>query len=118
VKVTYPWKLTIGDDCWIGDDVRLYSLDRITLGSNCVVSQSSYLCTGSHDHTTPSFDLVTAPITLEDQCWIAADCFVMPGVTVGRGAVVSARALVTRSVASADIVAGAPARPVGKRRPA
>ncbi|MEO1765150.1 MAG: colanic acid biosynthesis acetyltransferase WcaF, partial [Cyanobacteria bacterium J06629_18] len=48
-RFTYPWKVSIGDYSWIGDDVVLYSLDEINIGSHCVISQKSYICTGSHD---------------------------------------------------------------------
>lgn len=117
VRVTYPWKVTIGDNVWIGDNAELYTLDEIRIGNDCVVSQRSYLCTGSHNARTPSFDLITKPIVLEDQSWIASDCFVMPGVTIGRGAVVAARSLVTRSVPAGTIVAGSPATFASKRDP-
>src|SRR4051794_10127076 len=55
VKIKYPWKLKIGDHSWVGDNASLYSLGPISIGSNAVVSQQSYLCTGTHDHTDPSF---------------------------------------------------------------
>ena len=90
-RVTYPWKLSIDDDAWLGDFVELYTLADIHIGSDAVVSQNSYLCTGGHDHRVPSFDIFARPITVESQAWIAADVFVGPGVTVGYGAVVAAR---------------------------
>ena len=93
-RFTYPWKVSIGDYCWIGDDVEFYSLDRIELGSHCVVSQRSYLCTGSHDIEDPAFGLVTKPIVIRDGAWIASDAFVYPGVTVGTMSVVAARSTV------------------------
>lgn len=117
VRVTYPWKVTIGDNVWIGDNAELYTLDEIRIGNDCVVSQRSYLCTGSHDARATSFDLITKPIILEDQSWVASECFVMPGVTIGRGAVVAARSLVTRSVNPGTVVAGSPAKFVGRRVP-
>ena len=57
MEITYPWKLSIGDYSWIGDNVVLYSLGEIEIGSNSVISQNSYLCTGSHDYTKESFDI-------------------------------------------------------------
>lgn len=115
VRVTYPWKLTIGDHAWIGDGVELYTLDFINIGANAVVSQGSYLCTGSHDYTVPSFDMVTGPIVVEAEAWVASQVFVMPGLTIGRGAVVAVRSLVVRDVPPMSIVMGQPGRVVGKR---
>jgi putative colanic acid biosynthesis acetyltransferase WcaF len=109
VRVTYPWKLEIGDRAWVGDQVELYTLDRIRIGEDAVVSQFSKLITGSHDFEKPTFDMVTKPITIESQAWVAADCFIAPGVTVGRGAVVLARSLVTKDVPGMAVVAGQPA---------
>src|SRR5690606_10593464 len=61
-KFTYPWKVKIGDYSWIGDNVELYSLDKIDIGSNCVISQKSYLCAGTHNVQDPHFGLITRPI--------------------------------------------------------
>ncbi len=110
VSVTYPWNVTIGENAWIGDDVTLYSLAPITIGRCAVVSQKSYLCTGSHDPERMAFDILGEPITIGDEAWVAADCFVMPGVSIGRAAVVSARSLVRSDVEAGAIVAGSPAR--------
>ncbi len=107
-RFTYPWKIRIGDWSWIGDDVVLYSLDRITIGEHCVISQTSYLCTGSHDRQSPSFDLTTAPIVIGNGAWVAADCFVAPGVTIGANSVVGARSTVLRSLPAAQVCWGSP----------
>lgn len=115
-RVTYPWKVKLGDFCWIGDHAALYSLDAITIGKHAVVSQKSYLCTGAHDASKVTFPLTTAPIVIDDQAWVATDCFVAPGVTVGRGAVVAARSTVLEDVPVGMIVAGTPSS-VRKVRP-
>src|SRR6202035_3538517 len=91
VEITYPWKVSIGDFSWIGHDVTLYSLGTIRIGDNAVISQNSYICTGSHDIETPAFEIYQKPVIIESEAWIATDVFVAPGVHVGRGAVVSAR---------------------------
>ena len=54
-QITYPWKVTIGDYSWIGDDVVLYSLGEIIIGKNTVISQKSYICTGTHDYSKIDF---------------------------------------------------------------
>ena len=115
-RVTYPWKLRIDDNAWVGDDVELYSLADIHIGENAVVSQRSYLCTGSHDFRSPSFDIFAKPIKIEPQAWVAADVFIGPGVTVGFGAVVAARSTLLRDAPPLMIMAGMPARVKGPRR--
>lgn len=111
----YPWKVTIGDHSWIGNNVELYSLDTIQIGNHCVISQKSYLCTGSHDPTDPAFGLMTAPITVENGAWVATDCFVGPGVTVGANAVVGARSSVFSDLPAQHICLGTPCRPCKAR---
>jgi putative colanic acid biosynthesis acetyltransferase WcaF len=90
VNVTYPWRLTVGDHCWIGEDVTILSLAQVTLGDHCCLSQRAFLCTGSHDFRKETFDLTTKPITVESHCWIAAGAFIGPGVTVEQGTMVKA----------------------------
>lgn len=111
-KFTYPWKVSIGDYSWIGDEVQFYSLDTIQIGSNVVISQKSYLCTGSHDISSTNFSLMTNPIVVEDGSWIAADCFIHPGVVVAQGSVIAARSTVLKSTEANFIYAGNPARKI------
>lgn len=110
-RITYPWKVSIGDYSWIGDDVTLYSLDRIEIGDNCVISQESYLCTGSHDINDPTFGLTTAPIKISPGVWVAADCFVGPGVEIGENSVIGARSSVFCDIPSDKVCWGTPCRP-------
>jgi putative colanic acid biosynthesis acetyltransferase WcaF len=115
VKTTYPWKLSIGDYSWIGDNVVLYSLGEINIGSNAVVSQKSYLCTGSHDFEKKEFDIFAKKINIEDEVWVASDVFIGPGVTIGRGAVVGARSSVFKVLEGGYVYAGSPVRKIKKR---
>jgi putative colanic acid biosynthesis acetyltransferase WcaF len=109
VRVTYPWKLKIGDHTWIGDHVELYTLGAIQIGSNTVVSQGSYLCTGTHDYRDLSFAIRTQRIVVEDEVWIAAHAFISPGVRIGRGAVIGACSLVLTDVPEGVVAMGHPA---------
>jgi putative colanic acid biosynthesis acetyltransferase WcaF len=115
VEITYPWKVSIGDWSWVGDNVTLYSLGEIEIGENVVISQNSYLCTGSHDFTKSSFDIYAGKVVIEPESWIAADVFVAPGVRIGRGAVVGARSTVLHDLPSMMVCHGNPARPVRSR---
>lgn len=110
-RFTYPWKVTIGDYSWIGDDVVFYSLDRIHIGQHCVISQKSYLCTGSHDIHDPGFGLKTASITIDNGVWIAADCFIGLGVKIGANAVIGARSSVFTHMPPGQVCWGSPCHP-------
>ncbi|QLE57175.1 hormogonium polysaccharide biosynthesis acetyltransferase HpsU [Nostoc sp. TCL26-01] len=110
-RFTYPWKITIGDYSWIGDDVVLYSLDEIYIGEQCVISQKSYLCTGSHDIHDPAFGLKTAGITIGNGAWVATDCFVASGVNIGANAVIGARSSVLTDMPAGQVCWGSPCRP-------
>jgi putative colanic acid biosynthesis acetyltransferase WcaF len=110
-RVHYPWKVAIGDYSWIGSDVVLYSLDTIAIGSHCVISQKSYLCTGSHDPRDPAFGLKTAPIVIKNGVWIATDCFVGPGVRIGANALIGARSNVFSDLPAQQICLGSPCKP-------
>ncbi|RNL67217.1 WcaF family extracellular polysaccharide biosynthesis acetyltransferase [Zhongshania marina] len=117
VKITYPWKVEIGEYAQIGDGVELYSLGEIYIGRHAVVSQGSYVCTGSHDHTQIDFPIFAKKIIIESEVWISAQCFISPGVTVGRGAFCLPRSLVTKDIPEGKVVAGHPARVIGDRLP-
>lgn len=116
VRIIYPWKVSVGDHSWIGDDAVLYSLGPIAIGAHTVVSQKSYLCAGSHDPQSIAFDISAAPIRVGDECWIATDVFVAPGVSIGNGAVVGARSSVFHDIPAGMICHGNPAVPVRARR--
>jgi len=109
VTITYPWKVSIGDYSWIGDNVELYSLGEIEIGSNVVISQKSYLCAASHDYDKEDFPIWAKKIAIEDECWLATDVYVAPGVTVGKGTVVGARSSVFKDLPAGKVCVGSPA---------
>lgn len=109
-RFTYPWKVEIGDYSWVGDDVVFYSLDRIRVGEHCVISQKSYLCTGSHDAQDRAFGLVVNPIAIGNGAWIAADCFIGPGVQIGANALIGARSSVFSNMPEGQVCWGTPCR--------
>ena len=116
VKVTYPWKVSIGDYSWIGDDVVLYSLGEIEIGDNAVISQKSYICTGSHDYLSVDFSIFAKKIIIKNKCWLATDVFVAPGITIGENTVVSARSSVYKNLPSNKICRGNPAKIIRERK--
>ena len=115
VTITYPWKVSIGDHSWIGDNVDLYSLGDIEIGANVVISQRSYLCAASHDYTKEDFPIWSKKIAIEDECWLATDVYVAPGITIGKGSVVGARSSVFKDLPSGMVCVGSPAKPIKKR---
>ncbi len=115
VRVEVPWNVELGDGAQIGDGVYLYSLGTISIGDHTVVSQFSHLCAGTHDYERTDFPLLRVPIRIGSHCWIAAESFVGPGVTIGDGVVVGARASVVKDLPSWKVCVGAPARPVSDR---
>lgn len=114
-RITYPWKLTVGDYSWVGDHVELYTLGEISLGKNVVISQRCYLCTGSHDFEKVDFSIYAKPIFIEDSAWLATDVFVAPGITVHANVVVGARSSVFNDLAADHVYIGNPARPIKRR---
>lgn len=115
-RIWQPWRLKIGDNSWIDGGVSLYCVDDIKIGSNAVVSEGAFVCTASHDITSEVFDLTTRPIEIGDFAWVCARALVLPGVKIGEGAVVAAGAVVTKDVPPWTVVAGNPAKEVGRRK--
>lgn len=114
-RIDYPWNFTIGDRSSIGDNTWVYCLDKINIGRNCCIGEDVKLLTGSHDVHAPTFNLVTKPITIMDNVWIATGAYVMPGVIVGEGAVIAAGAVVCKDVEPWTIVGGNPAKFIKER---
>jgi putative colanic acid biosynthesis acetyltransferase WcaF len=111
-----PWNVEIGDWAALGEDVLVYSLGKVRIGSGVTLSYRAHVCAGTHDLNDPTLPLLKPPVSIEDGVWVGTEAFIGPGVTIGRGAVVGARAVVVRNVDPLDIVAGNPARPIGRRR--
>lgn len=115
LRVKFPWRLDVGDHSWIGEDVWIDNLAPVRIGSNCCLSQAVYLCTGSHDHTKATFDLIVRPIVLRDGAWLAARSVVAPGVEVGAGAVLGLQSVATKDLRAGWVHAGVPAVPIRPR---
>lgn len=114
--IYFPWNLSVGDWSALGENTLIYNLGPVAIGRQVTVSHGAHLCAGTHDYRRVDLPLLKPPIRIEDQAWICADAFISPGVTVGQGAVVAARAVVTKNVSAWSIVAGNPARPIGTRQ--
>lgn len=106
--------LTIGEGCCLGI-TTMQTHEKVTIGKCVVINDGVRLITGSHDITSPTYEHVFAPIVVEDYAWVASDAMVLKGVTIGRGAVVAAGAVVVKDVAPFAVVGGNPAKQIGTR---
>jgi putative colanic acid biosynthesis acetyltransferase WcaF len=111
-----PWNVEIGDWTALGEDVFVYSLGKVRIGSSVTLSYRSHVCAGTHDLNALNLPLLKPPVTIEDSVWVGTEAFIGPSVTIGAGAVVGARAVVVKNVEPLNIVAGNPARVIGMRR--
>jgi putative colanic acid biosynthesis acetyltransferase WcaF len=115
IRVKYPWRLSIGDESWIGEDCWLESLGEISIGKDVCISQGAYLCTGNHDWSDVSFGLIVKGIVVRDGSWVGARCFIGPGVQICEGAIAAAGSIVTKDIPEYQIHGGNPARFVRHR---
>jgi putative colanic acid biosynthesis acetyltransferase WcaF len=116
VRVKFPWRLAVGAYSWIGEDVWIDNLGIVEIGRNCCLSQGAYLCTGSHDWSRQSFDLVVKPVALGDFAWVAAKACVAPGVRFGTGSVLGLGSVATTDLEPWTIYNGIPAVAVRERQ--
>jgi putative colanic acid biosynthesis acetyltransferase WcaF len=109
VNIKYPWKLIIGENCWIGEEVWIDNLAVVELGNNVVLSQGSMLLCGNHDYKKSEFDLIALPIKMGDGVWIGAKSIVTPGVICETHAILSVNSVATSNLQAYGIYSGNPA---------
>lgn len=115
VNIKYPWRLTIGDYTWIGENAWIDNLDDVIIGKNCCISQGAMLLCGNHNYRRSTFDLVTGKIVLEDGAWVGAKSVVCPGVTCKTHSLLAVNSVATRNLAAWTIYQGNPAVKVKTR---
>ena len=115
VNIKYPWNLEIGNYVWLGENVWIDNLDKVTILDNSCVSQGATLLCGNHNYFLESFDLIIKPITLEQGSWIGVNSTVCPGVNIGSHAVLSAGSVATKDLEPYFIYQGNPASKIRKR---
>jgi putative colanic acid biosynthesis acetyltransferase WcaF len=113
-RVRFPWKLRIGNDCWIGEGVWFHNQDHVEVGNDVVISQETFITTGSHAHRR-DMALLTRPIRIADGAWITSRCMILGGANVGRSALVRPMSLVQGDVPPGAVVSGNPAITTGTR---
>lgn len=115
VNIKYPWNLSIGDYVWVGENVWIDNLTKVTIGSNVCISQGAMLLCGNHDYKSKSFDLIVREITLEDGVWVGAKSTVCPGVTMHTHSVLSVGSIASHDLEAYAIYQGNPAKKIRDR---
>jgi len=115
-RIWAPWNLEMGDHACLSEGVDCYCVAKVSIGAHSTISQYSVLCTASHDYSKALMPLVVAPITIGERVWITTDVFIGPGVTVGEGAVVTARSSVFSDLPPWMVARGNPAMPIKPRK--
>lgn len=115
VKIWAPWNLEMAPLAALAPGVEVYNIAPVSIGEKVVISQGAYLCTGTHDHRDPAFPLYARPIAIGRRAWVCAEAFVGPGVIVGEGAVLAARAVAFKPLAAWTVYQGNPAVAVNTR---
>ena len=115
VQIRIPWHLTLQHRACLGEKVQVYSLGKIEIQQGATIAQEVYICTGTHDFNNPSFQLITKKITIGQNAFVGVRAMILPGISVDKNAVVGAQSVVTKDIAPNQIVAGNPAKKIGKR---
>lgn len=115
VNIHFPWKLVLGDQVWLGEEVLILNFEPVNIEDNVCISQRAFLCGGNHDYTSPSFSYRNGPIYIQAGSWVGAGVFVGPDVTIGYDAVITAGSVVTNSLDPSSIYQGSPAKKVRER---
>jgi putative colanic acid biosynthesis acetyltransferase WcaF len=109
VNIKYPWRLTIGNDVWIGEKVWVDNLADIIIDDNVCISQGALLLTGNHNYKKESFDLIMGSIHIQSYVWIGAKSTVCPGVICEKGSILSVGSVITERMSENYIYQGVPA---------
>lgn len=115
VNIHFPWKLELGNNVWLGEEVFILNFEQVRIGNNVCVSQRVFICGGNHDYRDYSFKYKNGPITIEDEAWVGAQSFVAPNVTIHRQCVVTAGSIVTTDLPELMVCSGNPCKPVKVR---
>ena len=110
IKISEPWHLSIGDHCWIGENVWIDNLALVEIGNRVCISQGVYLCTGNHNYKEDLFNLILEKIVIEDDCWMAAKSIIAPDLASKRGSVLYLGSVVSGILQEDGIYKGNPAK--------
>lgn len=114
-EIVDPWNLTMGELSSIDKDCCIRCRGKVIIGKRCCISRGVDILTGSHNIFSQNFEMVTAPIVIEDNCWVATKAMIGKGVTIGEGSVIAAMSNVIKNVEPWTVVGGNPAKFIKKR---
>lgn len=114
-EIRAPRKIVIGENCAINQRCYLDGRGKLIIGNNVNIGRCVSIYTASHDYNNSKFPMITKPVQIGNDVWIASHAIVLPGVGIGKGAVIAAGAVVTKDVEEFSVVAGNPAKEVRKR---
>ena len=115
VTIKYPWRLKIGNNVWIGEEVWIDNLDDVEIEDNVCISQGAMLLCGNHNYKKESFDLITGKITIKEGAWIGAKSLVGPSVVINENAILAVSSVATKNLDANSIYRGNPAIKVKER---
>lgn len=115
INIKYPWKLTIGNNVWIGEEVWIDNLGEVMIGDNACISQGAMLLCGNHHYKKIAFDLIVGDITIEEGAWIGAKSVVCPGVKCKSHSILAVNSVATHNLDAYTIYQGNPAKAIRKR---
>ena len=116
VNIKYPWLLIIDDHTWIGENVWIDNLAKVSIGKNVCISQGAMLLCGNHDYKKSSFDLIVGEINIEEGAWVGAQSVVCPGVTLKSHAILAVSSVANKDLDSYFIYQGNPAVKIRERK--
>jgi putative colanic acid biosynthesis acetyltransferase WcaF len=115
VNIKYPWKLVIGDNSWIGEDVWIDNLEQVIIGSNVCISQGALILCGNHNYKKSTFDLIVGEIQLEEGTWVGAKSIICPGVTLKSHSILAVGSVANKDLEAYSIYQGNPAIKIRER---
>lgn len=115
VDIRSPYRIKIGENTMINKNCVLDGRGELMIGNNVDIAQDTYIWTEQHDYNSSDYRALDKPVIIEDYVWIASRVTILPGVRIGRGAVVACGAVVTRDIPPFSVVGGVPAKIIGKR---
>lgn len=115
VNIKFPWRLHLGDNVWIGEQVWIDNLDIVSVGNNVCISQGAFLLCGNHNYKKETFDLITGKITLEDGVWIGAKSIVCGNVVCKSHSVLLVQSVAVTDLEAYGIYRGNPAEKIKDR---
>jgi putative colanic acid biosynthesis acetyltransferase WcaF len=116
VSIHFPWKLELGDDCWIGKQTEIHNMEKIIIEDNVAIAHRVFITSGSHDYSLARHPYRNKSTVIRSNVWITSCAFIGPGVEIGEGCVIFPGAVVTKKTEPWKLIGGNPAQVIGERK--